>query len=436
VSGGQAGTLQDERRKVWAAKSLPVLDTLRSLIGVDIQLKPGESKSYTYSSRLPHNLPPSFRGQALRFGYELEVSIDIAVPASGGKQRVKEFSVPIKVWPQVAYKQGSVANYDILAPIMQRVEDGGIEEDGQPAKAPTTAVPDSTSAKSDFQAEMVDYIRTLKHSASGAIMEAGEVAELPEPPDQRSDSSGTGNVPQGGDPTLASSREMVEILSRTAQKSTFEIRHNGWDIAQVTLLKSTFRAGESVVGVVQFVESNPFQVLKVSAKLQSKETLPDLLIPDSPATGLPVEPKLEHIHSEHAMIVTSSHARVTFVLDVPADVTPSFEVNAANSDRAGGLQWQLRLAFLIGYREATKAPTPHHHAGDKTSTMPRNAEGLEVYRSAPALLARDGADLVLGPPGRSIESPHTRTDTLDCIVPLRVIPGISSTHPSRSIFRA
>jgi hypothetical protein len=45
VSGGQAGTLQDERRKVWAAKSLPVLETLRSLIGVDIQLKPGESKS-------------------------------------------------------------------------------------------------------------------------------------------------------------------------------------------------------------------------------------------------------------------------------------------------------------------------------------------------------------------------------------------------------
>ncbi len=45
VWGGQAGTLEGERRKVWTSKDLPVLDTLRSLIGVDIRLKPGESRS-------------------------------------------------------------------------------------------------------------------------------------------------------------------------------------------------------------------------------------------------------------------------------------------------------------------------------------------------------------------------------------------------------
>jgi hypothetical protein len=173
-----------------------------------------------------------------------------------------------------------------------------------------------------------------------------------------------------------------------------------------------------------------------SAKLQSKETLPDLLIPESPATGLPVEPKLERIHSEHAIAVTASLARATFTLDVPPDVTPSFEVNAANSDRAGGLQWQLRMAFLIGYREATKGAPGRDLNVDKTAATSHKNERLEVYRSAPALLARNGADLVPGPPGRSMDSPHSRTETLDCMVPLRIIPGISNTRPSPSVFGA
>jgi RAB6A-GEF complex partner protein 2 len=45
VWGGQSGTLEDERRKVWTTKELPVFETIRSLIGVDVRLQPGESRS-------------------------------------------------------------------------------------------------------------------------------------------------------------------------------------------------------------------------------------------------------------------------------------------------------------------------------------------------------------------------------------------------------
>lgn len=52
VTGGGGGTLEEERRRVWQAKDLPVLETARSLLGVDIKLKEGESKECmsTYSS--------------------------------------------------------------------------------------------------------------------------------------------------------------------------------------------------------------------------------------------------------------------------------------------------------------------------------------------------------------------------------------------------
>lgn len=43
--GSSGGTLEEERRRVWAMKELPVLEGFRSLIGVDLALKEGESKS-------------------------------------------------------------------------------------------------------------------------------------------------------------------------------------------------------------------------------------------------------------------------------------------------------------------------------------------------------------------------------------------------------
>jgi len=52
VTGGGGGTLEEERRRVWQAKDLPVLETARSLLGVDIKLKEGESKECTSPSTI------------------------------------------------------------------------------------------------------------------------------------------------------------------------------------------------------------------------------------------------------------------------------------------------------------------------------------------------------------------------------------------------
>ena len=44
VYGGSGGSLEEERKRVWNMKDLPVLETFRSLIGVDMKLKEGESR--------------------------------------------------------------------------------------------------------------------------------------------------------------------------------------------------------------------------------------------------------------------------------------------------------------------------------------------------------------------------------------------------------
>ncbi len=45
---------------------------------------------------------------------------------------------------------------------------------------------------------------------------------------------------------------------------SLEIQHNGADIAQVTVLRSMYRVGETITGVVQFDRTSSFRILKVS----------------------------------------------------------------------------------------------------------------------------------------------------------------------------
>lgn len=49
ILGGDGGSLEEERKRIWASKDLPVFDTVRSLIGIDLRLRPGESKSCEYA---------------------------------------------------------------------------------------------------------------------------------------------------------------------------------------------------------------------------------------------------------------------------------------------------------------------------------------------------------------------------------------------------
>ena len=44
VYGGSGGSLEEERKRVWNMKDLPVLETGRSLLGVDIKVKEGEAR--------------------------------------------------------------------------------------------------------------------------------------------------------------------------------------------------------------------------------------------------------------------------------------------------------------------------------------------------------------------------------------------------------
>ena len=63
-----------EMRDRATSKTIPVLSTPPSILFVDLRLQPGESRSFSYTFKLPKNLPPSHRGRALRISYSLVIT--------------------------------------------------------------------------------------------------------------------------------------------------------------------------------------------------------------------------------------------------------------------------------------------------------------------------------------------------------------------------
>ncbi|KAL8778907.1 MAG: hypothetical protein Q9213_007192 [Squamulea squamosa] len=82
------------------AKWMPILSTPQSLLFVNLRLEPGQSQSYSYSFRLPAGLPPSHRGKAVRFSYNIVIGVQRAA-RSRQKHGVRQIDFPFRVFPSV-----------------------------------------------------------------------------------------------------------------------------------------------------------------------------------------------------------------------------------------------------------------------------------------------------------------------------------------------
>ena len=82
------------------SKSIPILSTPQSILFVDLQLRPGESRSYRYRHPIPSGIPPSHRGRAMKVTYTLVVGTQRAARTSS-QLNVQHVNVPFRVLPGV-----------------------------------------------------------------------------------------------------------------------------------------------------------------------------------------------------------------------------------------------------------------------------------------------------------------------------------------------
>ncbi|WWC69452.1 uncharacterized protein I206_103391 [Kwoniella pini CBS 10737] len=416
VLGGGGGSLEEERKRVWNMKDLPVLETTRSLLGVDVKLKEGESREYTYSLPLPTTLPPAHRGKAFRFSYDLIVSLNVALPGGGGRQKSKDISIPIRVWTNVSVSQ-PFQTYDVLRPVIQTKDEGSIQETETEIQAdqsslyPVTSVDmrRRSSASDRHRRKTGDTEESLKAYAhylldtvklpsspctsdqiSPKLPPLSPVRSRPRTPRSQvvSPSSSTFDIPplpernasflERDDELVEESAETgcgeaVEILSRHSSKASYDIAKDGDLVAVLTLIKTTYRLGETVLGVVSFNQGNTSRrVLKFSAFLESRELIPQTLLPP-PGDS---QPTLARLHAEHRSSYVISSSRIAFSLDIPSDATPGFSLMAGEEGNKGGLEWKVKLQFVVA--------VPHyhqHHLQHQSNGHRRSESGIRGEKS-------------------------------------------------------
>lgn len=89
-----------EAKKVKGQKSIPILSAPQSILFVDLQLQPGESKSFRFNHPTPLGIPPSHRGKAIKIEYSLVIGTQRSARI-GQQNQIRRVEIPFRVLPSV-----------------------------------------------------------------------------------------------------------------------------------------------------------------------------------------------------------------------------------------------------------------------------------------------------------------------------------------------
>jgi len=185
--------------------------------------------------------------------------------------------------------------------------------------------------------------------------------------------------PDGGE-GIGGCKSAVEIVSRNSQKVSYDINKDGYMVARVTLVKSSYRLGETVNGSV-VVNGGEGRVIRVStrggeesawliarlltmpfvvggqfsARLETHELIETTV---STMTALEVRASTRRLHAEHHE-TTLDAGRVGFALAIPSGATPDFATSGVK------LQWSVRLTFLVVPPSPDAPPPPASLGGPR-----------------------------------------------------------------------
>ncbi|SPO03481.1 related to RGP1 Reduced growth phenotype protein [Cephalotrichum gorgonifer] len=336
LGGGELSSIRD-MRGIANTRAIPLLSTPQSILFVDMQLAPGESRAFEYTFRLPRGLPPTHRGKAARITY----SLVIGTQRAGGsrEQKVRSVDIPFRVLGGVN-SHGELLGHDLMQPyiILQdqaRVKalsatatTNGTAEESRPAKAQPPGANGSTI--NDFLSYVDELLSRPRNSASGLLSPTAA-------PSSRRPSMVGEEAPSCAKEAI----DMAILRSNVAPEghgspNRFEIARNGRRVAVVILTRPAYRLGESVTAVVDFAGAE-VPCYAVHWALETGEKVDASLAVRSEASVARVTRRVVASGSEGAMYAR----RVVFGAAIPAGATPEFFTSGV------GLEWKVRLEFVV-----------------------------------------------------------------------------------------
>ncbi|KAF9127805.1 hypothetical protein BGW39_005624 [Mortierella sp. 14UC] len=323
IGGGTLGTVNssDWRDRANANRLFPVFSTPPSILFVDLNLAPGESCSYTYQIELPSDLPPSHRGKTIRFAYNLVLGVQrgsVHTPA-------KSVQLPFRLYNNIS-ELGTRPVYDMMSPVIWH-KDTAISYlvgQGRHVEKPAT---NPKLARKQFEDYVEELLQSIKPSSEESI-----------PLNTRELTRRESDAYKDEDTIHAQTcLEKVALLSRSTSSASYDICKNNVPVAKLSLIKTRFKLGETVHGVVSF-SSREIPTYQISVTLETVEAIePNFACRSAAQTA-----KLtKRVHAElHESCIDTM--RTSFSLCIPPTATPEFKTSTLT------LKWYLRVEFITG----------------------------------------------------------------------------------------
>lgn len=360
LGGGELSSIK-EMRGIASSKSIPLLSTSQSILFVDLQLAPGESRAFEYSFKLPRGLPPSHRGKAMKISYSLVIGTQR--PGGVKEQQVRTVDIPFRVLGSVN-SHGEILGHDLMSPYIllrdqarvQPVKDGGSHTPTRPQKPNSQLSSTTNSTMASFLSYVDELLARPKHHPnqpgqgqshhpSSALLSPSATVPPSRRPSVYSVYSDDPSSPSPFLPASSSAKEAIDLAILRSNlppaghqaANRFEIARNGRRVGVVMLARPAYRLGESVALAIDF-GAGEVPCYAVHAALETAERVTD------PALALRSEASVARVTRK--VWASASEAvlyarRTVFAPTIPAAATPEFVTSAV------ALEWKVRLEFVV-----------------------------------------------------------------------------------------
>lgn len=347
LGGGELSTIK-EMRGIASSKSIPLLSTPQSILFVDLQLAPGESKTFEYAFQLPKGLPPTHRGKAMKISYFLVIGTQR--PGGAKEQQLRSVEVPFRVLGSVN-SHGEILGHDLMAPYILLRDQARVQTlDARTAAAPKQQQPDSkpTSTMSSFLTYLDDLLARPQDDPSASLLSPTATLSSRRPSTAHSTDGGGSYFPPsgGGGPGAPSqsAKDAIDLAILRANTTApgqqaanrFEIARNGRRVGVVLLARPAYRLGESVTLAIDLAGAQ-LPCYAVHFALETAERVDASLALRSDASVHRVTRRVWASASEAAVYAR----RVVFCPTIPVGATPEFVTSGVS------LEWKVRVEFVV-----------------------------------------------------------------------------------------
>lgn len=401
LGSGQPSSMR-EMKDIADSESIPLLATPKSILFVNLELDPGQSRSFEYKYKMPRGLPPSHRGRAIKVTYNIMIGTQRPGISRAQAQQMSQISVPFRLFGGVN-THGESLGHDLMSPYIILKEKATITtlSPSTPATPPPRQADSSKSAleAADFQVYVEQLLDASDREQGLLSPTVGFHSQTPRTPLMSHANSGPMSRSTSPPHAAPSVRTLIDHAVRWAglrhsaiySPTTFNIARSSLPIAVLKISRSALRLGDLLICVMDFSQAK-LPCYALEATLESSERVDPSLAIRSPQSVERVTRRVWARTTE----CTLGAGRASWSFQIPVIGTPSFATTGV------GVEWCVRVEIVVAMQEQREARHSHSRTASTGSAVVGGDAQVEEADEESTRLAGDEDDTSANTPPKKL----------------------------------